>query len=271
MTEGSAHSPRPPRLCPRRIRLWAFCAALVVAGGCRGREFREAEERLRVLATRPRRLERPVVLVHGWLDGPRRFRKMIAHLETCAPGSEKKIHCVSLDGSGPIDGLAERVARECAPLGEVDVIAHSMGNLVARQADGKHGLKIKRLFSLAGPHTGGRFAFLIHRVHDQVRDMDARSVFIRKLNSNSKSMDFKIVTFRVRGDPLVSRTSAHFVGSEHHELRRLLFRKAHKHLPQDERVIAYILEALLTERPTGGTNAAADALQKIKAAQEKKK
>ncbi len=127
---------QPPTPRSRRIWMWAFCVVLIAASGCRTREAREAKERLRVLAARPRKLRRPVVFIHGWLDGPHRFRKMIARLETCAPGSGKKIRCVSLDGSGPIDSLAAGVARDCASLGEVDVVAHSMGNLVARQAAG---------------------------------------------------------------------------------------------------------------------------------------
>jgi hypothetical protein len=50
------------------------------ASGCRSPEVREAEERLRALAARPGRLERPVIFIHGWLDRPRRFRKSHMHI-----------------------------------------------------------------------------------------------------------------------------------------------------------------------------------------------
>jgi len=126
-----------------------------------------------------------------------------------------------------------------------------MGNLAARQAARKHGLRVARLFSLAGPHGGGRFTWFLRRLHPQVRDMDPRSAFLAELNADPASRDFPIRTWRVFGDTVVPLESAHLVGEQHRDLAPRLLMDSHINIAQDERVIAEVVEELL--RPTATT------------------
>lgn len=211
----------------------------------RDREVPAARERLAAMAASPRELGRPVLFVHGWMDRPWRFERMAGFLRRCASNAEGMLHLATMTGGGPIDGLAARLAEEFASLGRLDVVAHSMGNLAARQAARRYGLAAERLFSLAGPHGGGRYTWLLRKLHRQVRDMDPQSGFLAELNADPASTSFGIFTWRVLGDSVVPRESAHLVGSEHRELAPRLFMDSHINIAQDARVIAEVVAKLL--------------------------
>ncbi len=212
----------------------------------KGKEVPAARRLLEEMVGAPRPLPRPVLLVHGWLDQSWRFKRMADTLHGCTTNGEDLIHSATMRGSGPIDGLARKLADEYAALGELDVVAHSMGNLATRQAARKYGLDVKRLFSLAGPHGGGRFTWPLGLIHPQVKDMSPDSAFLAELNADPKSTDFEIRTWRVAGDTVVSRASAHLVGREHRELPPRLFMDSHINIAQDKRVIAEVIAALLS-------------------------
>jgi len=222
--------------------MWSRGPEYRLAGG----EVPAARKRLAEMAARPGKLERPVLMVHGWLDRSWRFEHMAGHLARCAVNSEDNVHLATMTGSGSIDGLAARLAEEFAPLGELDAVAHSMGNLAVRQAARRYGLRVKRLFSIAGPHRGGRFTWLL-RAHPQVRDMSPGSAFLEELNADPASRDFEILTWRVAGDTVVAAPSAHSLGEEHFELAPRIFMDSHINSPQDERVIAEVVAKLLGE------------------------
>jgi pimeloyl-ACP methyl ester carboxylesterase len=212
-----------------------------------GREVPAARRRLKEMIAAPRPLPRPLVLLHGWLDLPLRMKRMADFVRRCSTNAEGMVHLPAMTGSGPIDGLAKKLAEDCARLGEVDVVAHSMGNLATRQAVRSHGLKVGRLFSLAGPHGGGRYTWPLRRIHAQIRDMSPGSDFLTGLNADPASHDFEIRTWRVVADSVVSRASAHLVGEDHHELPPRLLMDSHVNIAQDVRVIAEVIDLLLSE------------------------
>ncbi|MHC4916494.1 MAG: esterase/lipase family protein [Planctomycetota bacterium] len=216
-----------------------------------GREVPAARKRLREMGAAPRPLPRQLVLLHGWLDLPLRMARMASFVRECATNAEGMVHLPAMRGSGPIDGLAARLAEDCAPLGEVDVVAHSMGNLATRQAARRHGLKVRRLFSLAGPHGGGRYTWPLNKVHPQIRDMSPGSDFLTELNSDPASHDFEIRTWRVVADSVVPRASAHLVGEQHRELPPRLLMDSHINIAQDVRVIAEVVDLLLSSENPG--------------------
>jgi pimeloyl-ACP methyl ester carboxylesterase len=222
----------------------------------KGKAVPAARQRLQAMIAAPRELSRPVLFVHGWLDQSWRFERMADCLRECASNPDGRLHLATMSGSGPIDGLAKRLAEEYASIGELDVVAHSMGNLAIRQAARKYGLRVARLFSLAGPHGGGRCTWPLSVFHPQVRDMASGSPFLAGLNADPVSQDFEIRTWRVAGDTVVSSQSAHLVGTEHRELSPRLFMDSHINIPQDDRVIAEVIDLLLTEtspsRAAGG-------------------
>jgi pimeloyl-ACP methyl ester carboxylesterase len=220
-----------------------LCALL--AAGCTPSEAAQADARLREMAARPVRLQRPVLLVHEWLDSPRRFDDMRRHLAECAVNSAAYVYPVSLDGSGRLDVLAAALADRHRHLGEVDAVAHGMGALVVRQAACRHGLRVRRLLSLAGPHRGGHYVPLLRGAHDQLRDLAPGSLFLAGLNADSASRNFETVTFRIETDPTVPYASAHGEGNEHHELPLRLTADPHRSLPQDPRVIEMAVRRLL--------------------------
>lgn len=215
----------------------------------KGREVPAAQRRLEEMAASPRSLPRPVLFVHGWMDQPWRFERMAGELRKCASNAEGRMQFATMRGSGPIDGLARRLADEFDALGELDVVAHSMGNLATRQAARRYGLKVQRLFSLAAPHGGGRFTWPLKLVHPQVRDMSPDSAFLKELNADPASTAFEISTWRVAGDTVVGRPSAHLVGDNHRELSPRILMDSHINIPQDRRVIAEVIEKLLDTGP----------------------
>ena len=80
--------------------------------------------------------------------------------------------------------------------------------------------------------------------------MASSSAFLAELNADPQSQSFPIRTWRVAGDTVVSKSSAHLVGDEGRELPPRLFMDSHINIPQDERVIAEVIELLLGKEDT---------------------
>jgi len=200
------------------------------------------------MSSAPRPLTRPVLLLHGFVDLPERFDLLARNLHLCASNSDSMIKIGKMTGTCPIDNLAQRLAGQFRKLGEIDVVAHSMGNLATRQACAKHGLKVRRLFSLAGPHDGGRFTWPLRYWHPQIKDMAPGSKFLADLNADPASRDFEIHSWRIAGDSVVSRPSAHLVSRTSRELPLRLFIDSHVNIAQDCRIMSEVIGALLSEK-----------------------
>jgi len=159
-----------------RTVLIAITAALLIAGCATPDRIanpsfpvtrRQAESDLRRMQAAPVQAERPIVFLAGIGDpsvSSGALRRAIM------PGLEAAIAEVDFFDEVTFPGARQKLLREVAEqlhadinnLPEVDVVAFSMGGLVARETaladDSGRRLPIRRLFTIATPHQGARLA-----------------------------------------------------------------------------------------------------------------
>ena len=215
------------------------CAAPLPAAdrlpGTRG----EARAELRRLAERPVPAARPVLLLGGWGDlvfGMRRTRAMLRGVLLPPDGSGAASRggdglrgtggtdagppdpfvLVNHGIFGSFDGYRDRlIARlqRAFPSDEpgttvpVDVVAHSMGGLLARYAalprdDGGRRLRIVRLFTTATPHRGARMAWL-SPLDATARAMRPGSAVLQRLDDAWPDRDYRVFAYVRSRDEVV--------------------------------------------------------------------
>jgi triacylglycerol lipase len=130
-----------------------------------------------------RREHRTVVFVHGLASNPSAFLPLQTYLR--ARGIRHQI-AFRYRSRGSIEGLAIDLARELERRvrgGRIDLVAHSMGGLVARcylqQLRGHR--RVDRLITLATPHLGTHAANFLPSA--LVRQLLPDGPFLRHLNS----------------------------------------------------------------------------------------
>lgn len=111
----------------------------------------------------------PILLVHGMGGRPGNFVLLRARL---AWAGRKRVYSVSLAGAHSVDDMAARVRDKVAAVAainalpdgaRIDVVAHSLGGIVARVAveDPGTARRVRRVVTLGTPHAGtwaARFA-----------------------------------------------------------------------------------------------------------------
>ncbi|MFG0306319.1 MAG: esterase/lipase family protein [Phycisphaerales bacterium JB040] len=194
---------------------------------------REVREQARRLRDEPVTLERPVLVLSGYRSPAGSAWILRDDLEELT--GDDRIHSLSYPLADTIEdparqavALVERLYPSDDPewTTEVDVVAISMGGLVARlaaadpalrgaDADGDRGkrLKIGTLYTLASPHRG---AVMAERVRpDQAsRDMAPGSSFLSALDAELASAGFEIVPYAVLRDGMVGATNTAPPGQE---------------------------------------------------------
>lgn len=134
-------------------------------------------------------LERPVLCLSGWRAWPVMAWSLSRTLRAMTGADEESFGGCSFATVGSFEGAVRRVMgvvreRWGDAEQELDVVAVSMGGLVARAAAaGMYGddvLQVKRLFTLSSPHRGAKLAGLMS-VDRASRDMRAGSVFLERL------------------------------------------------------------------------------------------
>ncbi len=126
--------------------------------------------------------QRDALLIHGWNGHPSNFRAIQRYF-THATG--RRAHAVDLRGSESLDAMTSRLRRDIAarahhsPTKQVDLIAHSMGGIVARQAleDPSTREQVATFITMATPHSGSHLARL------------AATPFTRELRPGSPTME----------------------------------------------------------------------------------
>lgn len=129
-----------------------------------------------------RRDQRTVVFVHGLAANRAGFLPMQAYLRL--HGHRRQLS-VNYRSSGSVEGLALRLKREIDATvggGRIDLVAHSLGGLVARFYIQELGgaRRVDRLITLGTPHRGTHAANFIPST--LVRQLLPDSMFIRHLN-----------------------------------------------------------------------------------------
>lgn len=157
----------------------------------------EAESDLRRMAESPVALERPVIVVSGIGDPA---VSSAAIVRAIGPTTVGTVIEVDFFDELTFPGARQKLLRETAlhlgvsidALPEVDVVAFSMGGLVARDAAiidaaGRR-LPIRRLFTICTPHEGARLAG-IPLGTPQSEDMKTTSDFIQRLRTARRKYD----------------------------------------------------------------------------------
>ncbi len=126
--------------------------------------------------------QRTVVMVHGLAANRSGFFPLQAYLRACG---HRRIYAINYRSAGSLEALALRLKREIDARirgGRIDLVAHSMGGLVARfylqQLGGAR--RVDRLVTLGTPHRGTHAANFVPSA--LVRQLLPEGPFIRHLN-----------------------------------------------------------------------------------------
>lgn len=150
------------------------------------------------MAGSPRPLARPVAVLGGWRSPPFMARALARRLAALTSRSLGDFRAISFPFASSI-GRAASIARHAieehldrwhgpASTREIDIVAISMGGLVARilastpSADDQGpSLHVRRIFTISTPHRGALLARWI-RPDSAARDMQPSSDFLRTLD-----------------------------------------------------------------------------------------
>lgn len=215
----------------------------------------EAEVDLARMRAEPVRLERPLLVLAGIGDLSISSGALIRGIGPCVEGKVVDIHFFD---EFTFEGSRQKLLREAAAalgvdpdhLPEVDVIAFSMGGLVARDAAipdraGRR-LPIRRLFTVSTPHEGARLAGIPMGL-PQGDDMAPTSDFIDRLRRAPR--DYELVCYARLDDPTVGEEFAAPEGEPLWWLPTPPGEWAHMAAFNDPRIIADIARRLRGERP----------------------
>lgn len=193
----------------------------------------EAALELRRLEAEPQPLPRPVVVLNGYHGASFLIDALLANIRGATSGRDGDFLAVSYPFATTIEGAADQVTEavntrwpsdDPNSTVEVDVVAISMGGIVARwaalpaeyharpspAADGAPApparrLRMKRLFTLATPHRGAAMAEYI-RIDKAAASMCAGSDLLRTLDNSLADADFELVCYGQKRDLTVGVT-----------------------------------------------------------------
>lgn len=179
----------------------------------------------------PVRLRRPVIVLSGYRS-PHPVASRLAERICDLTGAERdEVQSLAYIWSGTVEGPARQAVARVEKLwpsddqdwtSEVDVVAISMGGLVARLAaaypelrgePGGKRLKIGTLYTLASPHRGARLADWI-RLDSACCSMKPGSEFLVALDEAFASREYEVVPYAVLRDKWVGAKHASPVGQE---------------------------------------------------------
>lgn len=179
-------------------------------------------ERARMRAD-PRRLARPVVVLAGWRSPSVQGFSLADKLAPLTSGRRDDFTAVSYALAGDIEAAARRArlvleGRFGGTGDEVDVVGISMGGLVARllaAEDPPVEFRIRRLFTIATPHTGAGLARWI-RPDRAARAMRPGSPLLAKLDDRLPAGEFELICYAQLRDWWVGASRANPPGRGSH-------------------------------------------------------
>lgn len=148
----------------------------------------------------------PLVFVHGLGGNRGNFLAMAWYLRL---HGRKRSYSVQLAGEGAVPDAARdlaafiRAVLEATGADRVDIVAHSLGGIVARLAILDHGLAdaVRTLITLGTPHAGTHPARYANTA--RTRDLRLDSPLIERLGATPWPEGVRVVTFWSRNDLLV--------------------------------------------------------------------
>lgn len=214
----------------------------------------DAQADLRRMGETPVRLERPLVVLSGIGDPSISSGAIIRGVSPCVEGTVVDIQFFD---EFTFDGARQKLLREVAAavsadqdhLPEVDVIAFSMGGLIARDAaiPDKAGrrLPIRRLYTISVPHEGARLGGVPLGL-PQGNDMSPTSDFIDRLRRVRR--DYELVCYARLDDATVGEEFAAPEGEPLWWVPTPSGEWAHMAAFSDPRILADIARRLRGER-----------------------
>ncbi|MHC4764551.1 MAG: lipase family alpha/beta hydrolase [Planctomycetota bacterium] len=231
----------------------------------------EAKAILRGMREDPKPLDRPLVVLGGIHD-PGFIAGRVTRAIRRAMGPDDLVTAVSFTGRGmgTFDGCRDHLiesvqsaygATDGPATVEVDVIAFSMGGLVARHAarprdDGGTQLNVRRLFTISSPHRGARMAGL-PTLDRRAVEMRPGSEFLTTLDFFNDPATTEIYTYTRLSDMIVGAENTAPPGRHSWWVANPPFALAHLGAPHDPRIMADILRRLRGEEPLATLPAAA--------------
>ncbi len=246
---------------------WVLMIAVGVMVGCAtpppnpsfAVEVHQAREAIKQMQGEPKRLARPVVLLPGWLDPGLAPLILECTIQPAVTG--ERIVTPSFVFAFTFDQLRDRVIEavdEAVPsddplwTAEVDVVAVSMGGLVARYAaaevEGKRRLRIGRLLTISTPHRGAAMA-RVPWPDPLAIDMRPGSAFLRRLDAAWPDRRYKVVPYARLGDRIVGIENTAPPGHRPWWVPNEAFEFAHLNASTDPRIVADIMRRLRQEPP----------------------
>ncbi|MEO0514842.1 MAG: hypothetical protein AAF086_06050 [Planctomycetota bacterium] len=272
-----------------RLSVLLLLAAMV---GCASRPVNpsfsvsenEAKKIIEWIEASPRALDRPVVVLAGWADPGFVNSYLVNQLERAGVPSDEVLGFKFIF-KGDFDRCRDHVvgavqaawpSDEAGWTTEVDVVAFSMGGLVARycaaprlpgeadepagleaeDVESKRRLKIRRLFTISTPHRGAALAW-VPTFDRRVIDMRAGSGFLVHLDRVLPNAGYRLVPYTRLGDPVVGSERTAPAGIHPWWVDTPPLHRSHQEAYRDPRIRADILRRLRGETPLTTEPAAA--------------
>ena len=223
----------------------------------------DARADLRLMRATPKPLARPVVVIGGWLDPGIVAHSLAADLRRAT--GDQRIVAVAFPATFTFQRCRDRLvaAVERAFAGadpgwtvEVDVVAVSMGGLVARYAaleptgpaPAPRRLRMARLFTISTPHRGADLAALPTWDARQI-DMRAGSDLLRQLDAALPTTRYSVYPYVRLGDVLVGAANTAPPGTTPWWVANQPLSLPHAGAYTDPRIVADIARRLRHEPP----------------------
>jgi pimeloyl-ACP methyl ester carboxylesterase len=222
----------------------------------------DARKELREMRQSPRALRRPVIIVHGL--GPPVGSWAIEHELRRVTGDDR-ILTAGYDYLGSFEHARRQVVGQVekrfpnddpAETREVDVVAVSMGGVVARYAaappEGAGGkrLKVARLFTISTPHRGAVLAALPAVLGQTQLDLREHSPFLRELaEREAQAPPYEVVPYARLGDRVVGERNAAPEGMTPLWVPNLPLEGSHLLAFSDPRIVGDIARRLRGDAP----------------------
>ncbi len=218
----------------------------------------DARQALAEMRKAPHPLVRPVIVLGGYLDPG--FATLALENAVRQSTGDDRIITVNYAMAGSFDECRKEViaatdrAFACddpSQTTEVDVVAVSMGGLVARYAacqlpDQPRRLRIVRVFTIATPHLGAEMADL-PTLNPLQQDMRRGSAFLNRLNAEQLACE--LVSYVRVQDPIVGEEQSAPPGDTPRWVPNAPLSLAHGLAHDDPRIQADILRRLRGQTP----------------------
>jgi hypothetical protein len=265
----------------RIAALGSLCVATALGAGCitigvhnpafpaTHKEISADRARMR---DNPVELARPVIVLSGYRSPSGASSGLARQIRKLTGAPRDRVVPMAYFFAGTIESPATKVVNQVErrfPSGdsdwttEVDVVAISMGGLVARTAaanpalrdvPGGKRLKIHTLYTLASPHQGALLADWI-TIDSASCDMVAGSELLERLDEALEAAEYEIVPYAVLRDGWVGATRAAPVGQEPIWVPGRLF-LSHHMVSMNRRIQTDLARRLRGEEPLGMPSAA---------------